>query len=488
MAIPRRTQKEISERYQGNLRYYDRIHLWRLSRFLVSFFAICAGLAAIIVYQRRGNETFFNPGKLSTSHAALVDGCASCHDKASLSRSALTPARFQGLLSDRFHRGVSFDSIDKNCATCHLQRDNRTFAFHRPNVVKDGSCSVCHQEHRGLNSMRAVASANCAACHNDSSIMEAAAQKGMQLPPAVFHFHSQPTQRVVYETPRPARGYTQVFASFAKDHPEFQLDYGKARDPDVLRFNHQRHLASDIPLVNGKKLDCNFCHTTDADGRYYERISYAKNCQICHALQFDPKNPELTVPHGDATAVRGFLRRLDLQYAELAVKKKIVKPNEIQSFVAKQMTQLRERVRSGEELEHAVFFATDPYKPMQNTGPRTRASFAGCAFCHEVKPIANNAPAITKPVLVDRWMPLAKFDHAKHTSVKCDDCHHAAQSRETSDVLMPVKANCVVCHSPQGKIVSECITCHTYHATPAVVSASHEPASTWKKMLLTTIH
>ena len=291
MAIPRRTQKEISERYQGNLRFYDRIHLWRLSRFLVSFFAICAGLAAIIVYQRRGNETFFNPGKLSTSHAALVDGCASCHDKASLSRSALTSARFQGLLSDRFHRGVSFDSIDKNCEACHLQRDKRTYAFHRPNVVKDGSCSVCHQEHRGLNSMRAVASANCAACHNDSSIMEAAAQKGMQLPPAVFHFHSQPTQRVVYEMPRPARGYTQVFASFAKDHPEFQLDYGKARDPDVLRFNHQRHLAADIPLVNGKKLDCNFCHTTDADGRYYERISYAKNCQICHALQFDPKNP-----------------------------------------------------------------------------------------------------------------------------------------------------------------------------------------------------
>ena len=488
MAIPRRTQKQISERYQGNLRYYDRIHLWRLSRFLVSFFAICAGLAAIIVYQRRGNETFFNPGKLSTSHATLVDGCASCHDKASLSRSALTSSRFQSLLSDRFHRGVSFDAIDKNCEACHVQRDKRTYAFHRPNVVKDGSCSVCHQEHRGSNSLRAVASANCAACHNDSPIMDAAARKGMQLPPAVFHFHPQPTQRVVYEMPRPARGYTQVFASFAKDHPEFQLHQGKTRDPDVLRFNHQRHLASDIPIVNGRKLDCTFCHTTDADGRYFERISYAKNCQICHALQFDPKNPGLTIPHGDATAVRGFLRRLDLQYAELAVKKKIVKPNEIQSFVTKQMTQLRERVRSGEELERAVFFATDPYKPMQSLEPRTRASFPGCAFCHEVKPIANSAPAITKPVLVDRWMPLAKFDHAKHRNVKCGDCHHAEQSRETSDVLMPVKANCVVCHSPQGKIVSECTTCHTYHANPAIASASHEPAGTWKKMLLTTIH
>ena len=97
---------------------------------------------------------------------------------------------------------------------------------------------------------------------------------------------------MVYETPRPARGYTQVFASFATDHPEFQLNRDKARDPDVLRFNHQRHFAADIPPVGGKKLDCNFCHMADLDGRYYERISYAKNCQVCHALQFDPKNPE----------------------------------------------------------------------------------------------------------------------------------------------------------------------------------------------------
>jgi hypothetical protein len=46
----------------------------------------------------------------------------------------------------------------------------------------------------------------------------------------------------------------------------------------------------------------------------------------------------------------------------------------------------------------------------------------------------------------------------------CNVCHHALQSRETSDVLMPTKANCVTCHSPEGKIVAECITCHTYHA------------------------
>jgi hypothetical protein len=82
-------------------------------------------------------------------------------------------------------------------------------------------------------------------------------------------------------------------------------------------------------------------------------------------------------------------------------------------------------------------------------------------------------------------MVQANFDHAKHTSVKCDDCHHAMQSRDTADVLMPTKANCVTCHSPQGKVVAECITCHTFHAPPQVaVSLGSASGSAVKQMLL----
>jgi len=93
--------------------------------------------------------------------------------------------------------------------------------------------------------------------------------------------------------------------------------------------------------------------------------------------------------------------------------------------------------------------------------------------------------------LVDRWMPQANFDHAKHqvdpvtqTSLSCDVCHHARQSRETFDVLMPAKANCVTCHSPQGKVVAECITCHTYHAPPAAQTAAVAMTISVRQMLL----
>jgi hypothetical protein len=491
MAAPSRTQKQIAERYKGNLGYYNKLHPWRRARKWASLVAIVGGIAGIIFFQWRGSETFLNVGKISQEHAAFGDNCASCHDKTLTTGGPLTPGRFKQVVSDSFRHGVAFAPIDQKCETCHLKQDKRTHAFHEPNVVQNRSCSACHQEHKGPGPMELVASSQCALCHNNSGTMEAAAQKGMQMQLANFHRHPQPEQRVAFQLPRPARGYTQTFSSFWEGHPEFQIDAEKAanpakiRDPDTLRFNHQRHFAADIPLVNGTKLDCNYCHKPDADGRFMQRVTFTANCQACHSLQFDPKNPELMLPHGNASAVRAFLRTLPTQYAELAVKKGITRTNELQSFVAKQVTQLRERVRSGEDLERQVFFATDPYKPQRETTPGVRASFYGCAFCHEVKPVANATPLVTKPILIDRWMPQARFNHAKHASVKCDVCHQARQSRDTSDILMPVKANCVTCHSPRGKVVAECITCHTFHAPPEV-AAHFSPTgqSPLKQMLL----
>lgn len=495
MPASRRTQKQIAERYKSNLGYYNKLHPWRRARSLVSLIAIVGGIIGLIVFQMRGRQTFFNAGKISAPHASIADNCVKCHDQTLMTGGPLTPSKFKQVLSDRFRHGVAFDPIDQKCETCHVHH-----TFHEPNVVQNRSCSACHQEHRGLQSLRRVASSQCASCHNNAAIMEASAQEGAHLHWTILDRHPQPMPRVAFNLPRPARGFTQTFPSFWNGHPEFQLNVEKianpvqVRDPDVLRFNHQRHFASDIPLVNGRKLDCNYCHTPQPDGRYMQRISFAANCQACHSLQFDPKNPELTLPHGNATAVRGFLRSLPTQYADLALRKGIAGPKQIQSFVTKQIAQLRERVRSGEELERQVFFATSPYQPQRDGAPVVRASFYGCAFCHEVKPVANAAPVITKPVLIDRWMPQAKFDHAKHQidpatqkALDCNSCHHAAQSRETSDILMPVKANCVTCHSQKGKAAAECMTCHQYHA-PSEVAAHFRSAaqSSLRQMLLGT--
>jgi len=325
--------------------------------------------------------------------------------------------------------------------------------------------------------------------------MQASAQKGEKLPATAFHLRPHPPRQVVFQMPRPPSGYTQVLSSFASDHPEFQLVREKARDPDVLRFNHQRHYAADIPPVEkGRKLDCNYCHKTDPEGRFYQRVTFEANCQACHALQFDKNNPQLHIPHGDVNLVRTFLRTLPAQYGDYArLKQGKTSDSEVQTFVALQVRKLRDQFGSGEELERAVFFEKDPYKPQRQEPPATRANYVGCALCHDVKMDRNTAPTLTKPVFVDRWMPRAKFNHAKHLidpigggKLDCNTCHRAAVSRETSDVLMPVKADCVTCHSPKGKVVSECITCHTYHA-PAQMTATDVHADargSFKQMLL----
>jgi hypothetical protein len=472
MAKPGRTQKQIAERYKGNLGYYRKLHPWRRTRLIVTLLSILGGLIAIFLFQKRGPEKFFNAGKLSAEHANLIDNCKACHD------SQIAPQNIRATLRDRFHNGVAFDAIDRKCETCHQQH-----TFHEANVVQNKSCSACHMEHQGPTPMKAVASSHCATCHNNSATMTASAQKGTQMNLHAQDRHLHPPQQVVLQLPRPPDGFTKTFAAFWENHPEFQLKRVNARDPDVLRFNHQRHFAADIPPVNGQKLDCNYCHKTQPDGRFYQRISFTANCQACHSLQFDARNPEMRIPHGDVDLVRTFLRTLPAQYADYARLKKAIPEREVAGFVGQQIKQLRDQFHSGDELERAVFFTTNPYKPQEKMAASTRANFTGCAFCHDVKQVRNASPSITKPILIDRWMLRSDFNHAKHTSVKCDDCHHAAQSRDTADALMPSKANCITCHSPQGKVVAECITCHNYHAPPGAQTATARSTST-KEMLL----
>jgi uncharacterized paraquat-inducible protein A len=97
----------------------------------------------------------------------------------------------------------------------------------------------------------------------------------------------------------------------------------------------------------------------------------------------------------------------------------------------------------------------------------TRALFPGCAYCHAVK-TASGSPKITQPVIMERWLAQAKFNHAKHANLACAQCHDAVHSRDTADILLPAKATCVVCHSPRGGVVDTCATCHTYHNAAVV--------------------
>jgi hypothetical protein len=70
------------------------------------------------------------------------------------------------------------------------------------------------------------------------------------------------------------------------------------------------------------------------------------------------------------------------------------------------------------------------------------------------------------------WYADARFTHARHTTVKCEDCHDGApKSTQSSDVLIPGIDNCRTCHGgakAKDKVATTCIACHDYHQSPTL--------------------
>ena len=174
MPKPGRTQKQIAERYKGNLGYYRKLHPWRRARLAVSLLSIFGGLAALMIFHKRTPEKFFNPGALSSYHARLPAGCSDCHDKSLIAGDGLTAAKFKQVVKESFRDGIAsnrVELIDQKCEQCHFKTSQRVHTFHEANVVQNRSCSACHQEHHGTAAMQIVASSQCASCHNNSAIM-----------------------------------------------------------------------------------------------------------------------------------------------------------------------------------------------------------------------------------------------------------------------------------------------------------------------------
>ena len=440
MPLNRGTQKQIAQRFKGNLDYFRKAHYWRRLRFLTILFVSLGGVAVMAFFFLRGPEAMYNPGEISQHHLHFASDCAQCHEPPNKSLAGATLK-------------LTNEGIDQRCEKCHAG-----YSFHQPNVAHERSCTACHQEHRGSGPMAAPGDVQCLKCHGDAHEMTAAAEKGKSVTAAAFDFRPDAGWSI-FKTPRPTDGFTAVFNSFATDHPEFRVIADKLRDTNTLKFNHRRHLAetNDMPLVEGKRLDCAFCHQPGPGGAFFQHISFDRNCRVCHNLQFDDRNPELTLPHGRAEHVRAFLRSLPTHYAEFAQQKSGATQAGVNDFVAQQMLRLREQFVDGTNLEREVFFTA------LRRGPDGRSKFDGCATCHEVKANSISAPSITPPSMPDRWMVRAHFNHAKHTSVACVKCHDAAKSADTADAIMPARAACVECHSPKGKVASNCSFCHSYH-------------------------
>ena len=423
------------------------LRVWR-RRATLAVIAASFAVLLVLLGNPSWRNSFISPGEISSAHSGeafaalaatnrLNQNCGACHVAGNSGPNGMVKAALSaepGFFEfNKFldAHAAAPTAIDGSCEQCHVAHN-----FHQPNAAAV-SCAFCHAEHQG-KLMAAATDADCVFCHGDAVKMAVASTAG-SVTPVIHHF--------------------------AEDHPQFRFITDKWRDPDTLKFNHALHLmGATIPnLPGGAKLDCAFCHQLDAAGAFMKPVAFENNCRVCHSLQFDPETPQLQLPHGSAEFVTAFLRSLPKQYADLAAKKNQPDAN---TYVQQKLVALRTQFGSGDDLERRIFFSTETFGPDTQVGTlsgSTRALFPGCELCHEVKSSEAGSPAITKPIMPERWLAQAKFNHAKHANISCGQCHDAVHSKDTADILLPAKETCATCHSPRGGVVDTCATCHTYH-------------------------
>ncbi|WP_343731741.1 cytochrome c3 family protein [Duganella sp.] len=382
-----------------------------------------------------GLDAQWNPGTLSSSHQPFGLDCKSCHSE-------------------------PFKQVqDKDCLACHRGIGNHVAdkVASMP-ALHETRCAICHRDHQGAEGLvsqnRRYIGAGCASCHGD------------------------------LESKLPGTQVANV-KDFARLHPQFRVQVAASEttfvrlrqgsqpigQANTLKFPHDKHLvAGGIAGPNGKtRLECASCHRPTESGTGFQRVTMQNDCQSCHALAFEPALSQRQVPHGSPAEVLSTLREF---YGYVNSSKVAIDTPPVNGPVF--------TVRPGAEQRAPVSFVQGP------GDARTRAAAAAtelfektsCVVCHDVTRVPGPGKAGTPgadlpqwkiaPVAPQHaWMPKASFDHAAHRQAPCGDCHMAARSGKSSDVLMPAIKECRDCHVGTepvvGKVKSDCAMCHGYH-------------------------
>src|SRR5436305_271328 len=80
MPLNRGTQKQIAQRFKGNLDYFRKAHYWRSLRFWSILLVFAGGSAAMAFFFFSGAPSMYNPGPISQHHSQFAQDCAKCHE------------------------------------------------------------------------------------------------------------------------------------------------------------------------------------------------------------------------------------------------------------------------------------------------------------------------------------------------------------------------------------------------------------------------
>jgi hypothetical protein len=373
----------------------------------------------------------WNPGPLAAGHDAFGRECATCHE-------------------------LPFVRVrDRTCLGCHQK-----IASHAPTPALEAElfggtrCATCHADHKGADGLVRADAGLCADCHQALKRRYADTKLGDA-------------------------------ADFAKAHPEFKLTLwqGPGRD-DVrrvaqtdkaslvekshLKFPHDVHLKQSIRGGKGRvTLNCRSCHVPDASGRSFEPVTMKKHCIECHTLEFEPAVTTRQVPHGSVDDVMLTMQEFYASIALNDVAVDTINTGEIRRGIPRPVG----GAVTEEQRQRALAWARTKAGKVAQDLFEARV----CVVCHEVVKMAGPGGGqdgiawnVAPVHVAASWLPKARFDHGRHRTYKCEDCHDKiAKSKVSSDVAIPDIETCRTCHAGSepsaNKVVSTCVACHGFH-------------------------
>ncbi len=371
---------------------------------------------------------------------------------------------------------VPFQMVQNEvCMDCHQDTnahvDPRSFDIH---MLQKGRCGDCHREHNGSQALKPSHQVLCANCHAELTTQHA----NTKLMNASDFGQDHPEFR---PRVRPRKNPT----ANQKEWLRIRVDHPKIRHQSGLKFPHKLHLRRtglDSPDTStGKRvLECSDCHQLEAGGAYFLPVSMEAHCQSCHQLNFDPEEPGRVAPHGNLAQLKIFLDEFyALQALQGAYENNFASANKT-----------RRRPNSGGKPAITTSQRQDVLRWAQDKSSAVTKQLIevrSCSVCHDISP-ASDAPTgwSIDPIYASaKWFSMARFNHAKHSSATCNDCHKPAnKSSHSSDILLPKIDDCRVCHGgehAEDKYASSCITCHQFHIDDKPAYSLHT-GSNFQKM------
>ncbi|MEP3479076.1 MAG: hypothetical protein ABJZ55_07510 [Fuerstiella sp.] len=222
-----------------------------------------------------------SPGALTSHHASLEQGCATCHTAASQSAMQLL-----NCLVD--HPGGDL-ADSRKCLECHREFGDHAMHAHSvpPKMMQQKSEDVANNLHTLQQQLTRLSETHqttesgqlaCASCHVE--------HHGV-----AFHLTALTNQQC-------QSCHSGSFHSFANGHPEF-----RERKRAFLYFDHSTHLQTHFKkaseaLMQSQSLECRDCHVQSSDGSVMVLANYEKMCQECHHSQVmdDAMPMDLRIP------------------------------------------------------------------------------------------------------------------------------------------------------------------------------------------------